>query len=150
MTMLLRSTIIALALIGASPALASDDNARVDYRQGLMSVIGGGMGTFGCFMKGNCETPGKLLASIAKGMKFATLQAETAYKTPTPNATVKTTASDKIWSDWEKFAGGLQKMDDLAGELLNVAVSGDKSQIGPVLGQLGKTCKGCHDNFREK
>jgi len=41
-------------------------------------------------------------------------------------------------------------MVEKADALAEVAKSGDLDQIKPAFGALAKTCKGCHDNFREE
>ncbi len=59
-----------------------------------------------------------------------------------------TEALPEIWEQPEEFK---RRMDDFrnAAETFAAAVaSGDRGQIGAGLQGLGRSCKGCHDNFR--
>lgn len=124
------------------------DNATVENRKMLMDGIGGAMGTLGCYMKGQCDLPDPVLRNLANGIAFAADAAPGAFEASTPDATVKTTANEKIWSDWDGFAKRFPEMKEAALNL--AAAAGDKSAMGAAMGNLGKSCKGCHDEYRTK
>ncbi|WP_296999970.1 MULTISPECIES: c-type cytochrome [unclassified Thalassospira] len=126
----------------------TSDNALVENRKMLMDGIGGAMGTLGCFMKGQCELPDPVLANLAKGIAFSAGAAPEAFEPQTPDASVKTTASADIWSNWDDFAGRFPELQQAALALADAV--GDKGAIGAAMGNLGKSCKGCHDEFRTK
>ncbi|MCC9625971.1 cytochrome c [Thalassospira sp. MA62] len=124
------------------------DNATVQSRQMLMDGIGGAMGTLGCYMKGECTLPDPVLANLAKGIAFSAEASPAAFEPQTPDATVKTTAASNVWSDWEEFSDYFPQMKEAA--LTLASAVGDKAAMGAAMGDLGKTCKGCHDDFRTK
>ncbi|MDP2697406.1 cytochrome c [Thalassospira sp.] len=152
MTHFLKVGILAATLgLGLSFAAQADeatDNAATQSRQHLMSGIGGAMGTLGCYMKGECALPDPVVANLAKGVAYAASAAPGAFEIATPDATLKTTAKADIWSDWDKFAPRFAVLEENALKL--AAVAGDKAAMGPLLGEVGKSCKGCHDDFRSK
>jgi len=139
----------ALLLAGAAAPAFADDDATVVYRQDVMKVVGTGMSSIGCFMKGDCTLDGKVLAMAASSIAFGAELSQDAFKDPTPEAMVETTALPAIWDHWDRFSGGLQEMADTANELSQVALSGDKAAMGPLVQKLGGMCKDCHDNTRE-
>ena len=44
----------------------------------------------------------------------------------------------------------MQAFEKAAGELAVVAKSGDEGAIKAQFGETGKTCKSCHDDFKNK
>ncbi|KJE34936.1 cytochrome C [Thalassospira sp. HJ] len=142
-----------IMVVGAAfPMMAqadeASDNALVENRKMLMDGIGGAMGTLGCYMKGQCELPDPVLANLAKGIAFAAGSGPAAFEPQTPDASVKTTAAGDVWTNWDKFAAGFPEMQQAALALADAV--GDKGAMGAAMGNLGKTCKGCHDEFRTK
>lgn len=126
----------------------TSDNATVENRKMLMDGIGGAMGTLGCYMKGECSLPDPVLANLAKGVAYAAGAAPAAFEAKTPDATVKTTATADVWTDWDDFAGRFPELQTAALALANAV--GDKGAMGAAMGNLGKSCKGCHDKYRSK
>lgn len=126
----------------------ASDNALVENRKMLMDGIGGAMGTLGCYMKGECTLPDPVLANLAKGIAFSAGAAPAAFEPQTPDATVKTTASADIWANWDDFAGRFPEIKQAALALADAV--GDKGAMGAAMGNLGKSCKACHDKYRSK
>ena len=149
-TALIVSAMTGSALADSRDAGGPSENDMVESRQQLMGGIGGTMGLFGCYMKERCDLKSEVLALQARGLVYLTGMAPAAFETPTPNATVRTTSADGIWSDWQTFEGGLEAMNGFARDLAAAAGSGDSERIGPSRGQLGGTCRSCHSKFREK
>jgi cytochrome c556 len=142
------ATLGAVALSVPAQADEAGDNAAVQNRQHLMAGLGGTMGTMGCYMKGNCDLPKPVLQLLAQGMVFNASHGAAAFKDKTPNATVKTEAKDGIWDNWDDFSGHFADLQKAAMQLADAA--GDKAAMGEALGAVGKTCKGCHSDYREK
>jgi cytochrome c556 len=60
-----------------------------------------------------------------------------------------TDALPAIEQNWDKFEGGMNMFAEKADALAAAAKTGDMDQIRPAFGEVGKTCKGCHDNFKD-
>ena len=54
-----------------------------------------------------------------------------------------------IWTDWEGFKGHADELARLAGQLSQTAGSGKVAAVG-LFGKMGKTCSGCHQDYRKK
>jgi cytochrome c556 len=61
----------------------------------------------------------------------------------------KTVAKPEIWADADKFAKAFENWQAAVAVVADVAGDGQKVLAGAV-GELGKTCGGCHKPFRAK
>jgi cytochrome c556 len=58
-------------------------------------------------------------------------------------------ASDTIWLDWDKFQGKLKGLREQSAKLAEVAAGGEEAAMKEQFGKTAKTCKGCHDDFKD-
>jgi len=133
---------------GVALADSSPDSA-IQYRKKVMGAVGANMGGVGAIAKGEVAFK-EALATHLKGIALAASLAPAAFKQNTHGqGGEKTTSNEKVWTDWAKFEGGLKKMQEEATRIAAIADSDPDAAIKEI-GELGKTCKGCHDNFRDK
>lgn len=141
--------VAAAALVAFSgTAIAADPDNAIKFRKSVMKAVGGSASALAAAVKGEVEAPGSI-ASLGAALAAATDPAVTvvAFKQNTDGEGVeKTTATAKVWSDWEKFEKGLNDLNAAAQAV--AAKGGDVT--GDDLGALFKNCKACHDDFREK
>jgi len=57
---------------------------------------------------------------------------------------------DEIWEDMDDFKEKMKAMQAEAMTMAEVTQSGDRGAVGEQLGALGKSCKSCHDVYREE
>jgi cytochrome c556 len=62
----------------------------------------------------------------------------------------KTRARPEIWSQPEEFKAAMKLFSDAAPKLTAAANSGDAGAIRAAFGDVGQSCKNCHDKFRTK
>lgn len=140
---------VALTVLAPAAASAMEAEAAVKYRQEIMKAIGGHLTPVVMVLKGEVPYAEQMPANaalLAETAKLALLP----FEQNTAGSGIKTTAKDEIWSEWEKFSGGMKKMEETTAQLAAAAESGDKAAIGEAIQAVGQTCKGCHDNFRTK
>ena len=65
-----------------------------------------------------------------------------------PKAGVKTRAKAEIWSKPKDFESAQKLFADNADKLNTAAASGDIASVRSQFGEVGKSCKNCHDTFR--
>jgi len=58
-------------------------------------------------------------------------------------------AKPKVWQEAAAFEQAKNDFLDATDALNSAAQARDKTKIGDVYGRVYKTCKSCHDNFRE-
>jgi len=145
-----RSALIACAALAAvsftAPAMA-DDAGEIKYRKSVMQSIGGHMGAIAGIFKaetGNSTNLGVHTQGIADLAKI------TASIFPAGSDFGETGALPIIWEKPDEFAMAVKMFEDAAANLNSAAMSGDMAATGAAFGGLGKTCKNCHENFREK
>ena len=133
-----------------APAAAVDEPENIiKYRQGVMKAIGAHIGGIAGVMKGEVSFKGHI-AAHARGLhEMSKLLSGDLFPEGTGNdAFPKTRALPKIWTEWSDFEAGIKKMEEESAKLVEVAQSGDMGAIGAQLGNLGKSCGGCHKPFR--
>ncbi len=135
---------------GDSQVRALEADANVLYRQKVMATIGALMKGLGCVLKKECALDDKAVAQSAGGILFMTELSDTAFKAQTESATVKQTTRPEVWSEWNKFKGGLEAMSSAATAVASAATLNNKINIDSSIRELSKTCKSCHDIFRTK
>lgn len=67
-----------------------------------------------------------------------------------PEAGVKTEARAEIWTKPQEFSAAATNFATAAKQFNATAQTGDVAAIGAAMKQLGGTCKGCHDKFRDE
>jgi cytochrome c556 len=61
-----------------------------------------------------------------------------------------TKAKPNIWTDMAKFKLGGEKMGTEMARLAAVARDGDQAALKAQFGEVGKTCKACHDDYKKE
>ena len=64
--------------------------------------------------------------------------------------TGKTQALPEIWTKPEEFKAAMKKFTDAAPKLTAAADAGNADAVKAAFGDVGKTCKNCHEQFRAK
>lgn len=138
--------VVAAAVLASVSGAAQANEAAVKYRMANMEIIGGHMHSIVPIVKG--EVPNKDdLVIHAKGLAAAAALTASAFKEKATGG--KSEAKPEVWTKWTEFEADANKMKTEADKLAEVAAAGDMAAIGAQLGALGKTCKGCHDEFKK-
>ena len=111
-----------------------------------MKSVGGQMSSVVAIMKGNVfsENLGTHIAALAQMAEIV----PTVF--PEGSGFTKSEALPKIWEQPAEFKKHMDDFVAAARKLGSVGPAGDMAAIGPAVQALGKTCKGCHDDFRKK
>jgi cytochrome c556 len=138
-------SILLISALLSGVALADAEGVH-KYREAVMKSIGGQMGAMANSLKGQVFTENLPIHSAA--MSDLADIAPTIF--PEGSGTDKSAALPAIWEKPEEFKS---RMDDfvIAAKAMNEAVTGgEMASIGKGLQNLGKACKGCHDDFRKE
>ncbi len=63
---------------------------------------------------------------------------------------VQSAALPAVWEKSGEVKQAIERFTGEVGKLAQVIKSGDEAAVKAQIGAVGKTCGGCHDNFREK
>lgn len=131
--------------------MAENPDDAIKYREAIMETIGANMTAMVKIAKGEVKAPDSTFSAHAD---MLTMAGELSYDAFSQNThgkgKEKTTAKENVWTDWDKFKDGLDKMNDAALVVANHAAEGNMDAAKGAIGDLGKACKACHDDFRDK
>ena len=148
---------IGLLLIGLSlttPGFAGKDplmNA-IKARQGEMQLRAFNVGPLFGMAKGKIDYNAELASKLAGNLKLMLdLDNGRAWAKGSANDNYegKTTALPKIWTTYPEISDYGKKYVAAVNDLAAAAGNGADA-LKSKMGAVGKSCKGCHDEFREK
>ena len=136
---------MAVALM-SSTLISADSEGVYKYRSAVMKAVGGHMASIGASLKGQVFTENlKIHAS-----SMADLADIVPNVFPEGSGVDKSEAIAAIWEQPENFKSRMDDFVTAAKQLEQLAQGTDiKATLGGVQ-KLGKSCKGCHDDFREE
>jgi len=154
MNRLSRSSLsIGFALLGAAIALpaaaqfAKPEDA-IKYRKAAFTVMATHFGRVAGMAQGKIPFDAKAAADNAE---IATTMSNLPYVAFLPGTDKgETRAEPKIWTETDKFNAAATKMQEEMAKLNVAAKSGDLDKIKAAVGDTGKSCKACHDNYRKE
>jgi len=148
------TTRIGLLLLGA--ALCAPVSAAKDPNEGLIKARKADMqmrsfnaGPLFAMARGKMPYDAELAQTSANNLKtLYTVKMGRAWKQGTDNGKYESTrALPEIWTTWPKVGDAGKAYSKAVSELAAVAGNG-LDALKPAVGNLGKSCKGCHDDFR--
>ena len=149
------AVIIGIAILSSFSVFAepakSDKQAKdvTEYRQALLTLVKSNVGVLGAMNKGVIPFDAQTLQTNSMRIEQLSLMLEDYFATDTSGFDVDTAALDKIWANQADFKDKISALTAAAINLNKVAKAGDSSQFKPAIGQVFKSCKGCHDNYKE-
>lgn len=142
--------------LGAAGALAHGGaTGIVKQRMDAMETLGTAMKSIGQMLRGKAEFDAGAIREAAgkieahAGTEMTELFPEDSLKGPSE-------ASPMIWQDWAGFEIKANDLAEEAGKLAAVAAadgastSEGKQAIAAAFGEVGGTCKACHETYRVK
>ena len=147
---LLMSAAGLLACVIALPAAAqfAKPEDAIKYRKGAFTVMSRHFGIVAGMANGKIPFDAK---SAADNAEIATMMSKLPY-TGFVEGSDKgdTKAEPKIWAEMEKFRAAAGKMQEEMVKLNVAAKGGNIDTIKAAVGDTGKACKACHDNYRKE
>lgn len=149
-----RLCLLIVGLTLTAPGFAAKDPLKkaIKARQGEMQLRAFNVGPLFAMTKGKIDYDADMASKLAGNLKLL-LDLDTSRHWPKgsdiDNYMGDTTALPEIWTTYPEIGNYGKKYAQAVNELAAEAGNGLdalKSKIGAV----GKSCKGCHDEFREK
>lgn len=145
-------TLIVAGLIGAVPFAAQAQFAKpedaIKYRKAALTVMGSHFGRLAPVVKG--ERPFNA-AEVAANVAIVEQMSKLPWVAFGPGTDKgETAALPEVWSNEAKFKSATESMQKAVATLADAAKAGNLDQVKAAFGETGKTCKGCHDDFRKK
>lgn len=143
--------VAALAGLGtALPAAAqfAKPEDAIKYRKGAMTVMAAHFSRVAGMANGKIPFDAKAAAQNAEVANFMAALPFAGFGPGTDKGDTK--AKPEIWTEMDKFNAGAKKMQDEMAKLNVAAKGGNLDAIKAAAGDVGKSCKGCHDDFRKE
>jgi cytochrome c556 len=141
----------AACLVFAAPASAQFQKPEdaIHYRQSAMAVMGEHFGRIGAMANNKAPFDAKTAAESAEVVAFMSKLPFAGFIAGTEKGH-DTKAKPEIWKEADKFKAAATKMQEEVVKLNTAAQGGNFDQIKAAFGEAGKSCKACHDDFRNK
>ncbi len=144
-----RGLIPAVFMLGVAGGVAAQDTPEevVKYRVILMNTQTGHLRAIAAVVGGEVSY-GAHVKDHADAVKaIAGMEADIF---PEGSAVGESRAKPEIWQNWDEFQELYANYRTQAVKLAEVAATDDLGAIGAQLGEVGKTCGGCHKRFRKE
>ena len=146
---------LALAVVGlaaAMPAAAQFRNAdaAVKYRQSAMTLQGNHMGRIVAMINNQVPFDAKIAAENIEIVALLNSRAQFAAFIEGSDKGKGTNAKAEVWSEKDKFAAAVAKSQEDVNKLAAAGRTGNFDQIKAAAGDVGQSCKACHDNFKRE
>lgn len=144
---LLSAAVIGLA-ISATAAAQAKPEQLVKQRQAAMTLQGKYFGPLGAMAQGKAPYNAELVRHNAAFLDVLAKMPWDGFAASTKD--VKSATLPAVFTDTAKFKEAQDRLQSEISKLVSVSKSGDEAAVKAQLGAVGKSCGGCHENFREK
>lgn len=144
-------SVIGTALLSATltTSVARADMAEdaIKYRQAVFTAFRWHFGAMGAMVRGKVDYDAETFAHHATQFAALTRMPKEGFIEGSDFG--DTAAKDELWENMDDVSARFDKLMEDA-DALAAASGGSLDQVKGAFGEVGKSCKGCHDNYREK
>jgi len=136
-----------VAALGLSVQAAADTSAEnaKKYRLSIMTSLRGHISAASMTVRGLVDNNGQL-AGHAAGLVSSAAELNNIFQKG--SAVDDSEALPAIWEQPEKFAAAIKRNQEATVAFQEAVAGGDSDTIGAAFRNMGKSCGGCHDDFR--
>lgn len=139
-----------LATLASLPAAAhSKPEDAIKYRQSAFTVMANHLGRVSAMAQGRAPFDAKAAADNAAIVVTMSKLPFAAFVEGSDKG-APTRAKPEVWKDSAKVKDLAEKMQAEAVKFEAAAKSGNLDSIKAAVGDLGKACKACHDDYRNE
>ena len=132
---------------GAAAFAQAKPDTLVKQRQAGMTMVGKYWGPIAGMASGKTPYNGETVARNAPILEVLSKLPWDGFNENTKDT--KSHALPAVWTDNAKFKTASERMQTAVAQLSKVS-KGDEATVKAALADVGKSCGGCHDDFREK
>ncbi len=123
--------------------------AAVEYRQGVMNIVGWNFKHMGAMLKGKSAFDQAAFSAYANELQVVTRFNLLSGFPEDSDESDETAAKAEIWMDWEDFQQKLKDLQQQTAELASIAGQRDQAAIKQQFDKTAKACKACHKAYKE-
>jgi cytochrome c556 len=143
-------TLVTTAIIAQEASSLKHAKYATELRQSVFSLLGSNMGPLGAMAKGKAPFNAEKAEKHAIRINQLSLMIADYSRTNTTKFDVETEALASVWKEADKYSESIDNLTKASAKLIVAAQSKDKGAIKKAIGGVGKTCGGCHDDFKEE
>ena len=125
----------------------ADSHGIIKYRQNVMKSVSGHMGAIVDILKNGLPLEEHIVDHARSMLKISRM---TLSMFPEGSGKGQTKSKQVIWEKWSEFESAARDFEQESSKLIDVAQSSDKEALSKQVRATGKTCSGCHRNFRKR
>ena len=149
----IRSVVALCAVLTAASTPAWAQFAKpedaIKYRQSAFTVMANHFGRINAMAQGKAPFNAAVVQKNA-ALVDTLIQLPFGSFGPGTDKGAPTKASEKIWKEEAKFKAAAEANQKAVAKLAADAKSGDEAKFKAAFGEVGKTCKACHDDYQLK
>ena len=125
----------------------ADSHGIIKYRQNVMKSVSGHMGAIVDILKNGLPLKDHI---VDHALSMQQISRMTLSMFPEGSGKGRTKSKQVIWEKWPEFESAASNFERESLKLTEVAQSGDMEALSKQVRATGKTCSGCHRNFRKR
>jgi len=125
----------------------ADSHGMIKYRQNVMKSVSGHMGAIVDILKNGLPLKDHI---VDHALSMQQISRMTLSMFPEGSGKGRTKSKQVIWEQWSEFESAASDFERESIKLVEVAQSGDMEALSKQVRATGKTCSGCHRNFRKR
>ena len=143
------TTIVGLLFFGIAYAQFAKPEAAIEYRQSVMTIIGHHVGEMGAMVTGKKPYDKQTFSRDASIVEMLSTLPWQAFMTPGSDKG-KTSLKPSAFKEKDKFLAKAKALETESRKLAKTATGDDFNTVKAQFGNLGKSCKSCHDAYRSR
>ena len=125
----------------------ADSHGIIKYRQNVMKSTAGHMGAIVDILKNRLPLEAHIVDHARSMLQISRM---ILLMFPEGSGKGRTRSKQAIWENWSEFKSAASDFEQESAKLSKVAESGDMEALAKQVRATGKTCSGCHRNFRKR
>lgn len=132
---------------GSAQAQFAKPEDAIKYRQSALQLIASHFGRMQPVMKGQAPYDAAAIKANVELLKTLSVLPWAGF---VEGSQAGTGAKSEVWSDAAGFKAAQSKFEGAVDKLAVAANSGDLDRVRVAFGDVGASCKACHDSYRVK
>ena len=145
--MILAAVSILLSITFFGTLSFADSHGIIKYRQNVMKSTAGHMGAIVDILKNRLPLEAHIVDHARSMLQISRMILS---MFPEGSGKGRTRSKQAIWENWSEFESAANDFERESAKLSKVAESGDMEALAKQVRATGKTCSGCHRNFRKR
>jgi cytochrome c556 len=146
-SLILTGTLASALWVGSAQAQFAKPEDAVKYRQSALQLIASHFGRMQPVMKGQVPYDAAAIKANVELLKTLSVLPWAGFVV---GSQAGTSAKPEVWSDAAGFKAAQSKFEGAVDKLAVAANSGDLDRVRAAFGDVGASCKACHDSYRVK